>query len=440
MKSILKRVKAIIIVICLFQGLAEAQATFKVLKVGDKFPDYTFVNLINYPSRTVNFAEFKGKLLILDFWSTGCRSCIEAFPKLLDLQSKFGSRIQILLVNSSQDESAVRQVFESRRKRANVNVTLPTVCKDSTLGNVLFKNRTLPTVAWIDRTGVLRSITYGDALNETNIASFLNDVTPYMPQKEFSEKASYNFADPLFINNNGGNGEELVWYSILSKQIPGLPSTYYLTADDQNGYRIGMSNLSILELYRVAYSNRTSIDGAFARLQYNRIVFDVEDSSKYFAKTNGMNDPKLYYTYQLISPPATKERLQEVMQLDLQKFFGLKASWERKTIKCLVLSASDTSKLIYKNGKRALMLHDNIVKLNNVQIGSVVKFIEDFTAYQTLPYPIIDETNFKGNVGGIDLNVNFLDHKAFDKALQKYDMSLKLEDREVDLLIVRKQQ
>src|SRR5215217_3332534 len=35
--------------------------------------------------------DLKGKVVILDFWATYCRPCIEEIPHLMELQAKYGS-------------------------------------------------------------------------------------------------------------------------------------------------------------------------------------------------------------------------------------------------------------------------------------------------------------------------------------------------------------
>lgn len=46
------------------------------LTVGDVMPDITFNNLVNYKSSSAKLSDFKGKLVILDFWATTCLSLI----------------------------------------------------------------------------------------------------------------------------------------------------------------------------------------------------------------------------------------------------------------------------------------------------------------------------------------------------------------------------
>ena len=77
----------------------KADTFYQSLKVGDKVPDITFTNLINFHDKTARLSDFKGKLLILDFWNSKCSPCIASWPKLLELQKEYHEEIQIVLVN-----------------------------------------------------------------------------------------------------------------------------------------------------------------------------------------------------------------------------------------------------------------------------------------------------------------------------------------------------
>src|SRR5689334_307281 len=45
-------------------------AFYDPVKVGDKMPDYTLVNLINYSKKTAKISDFNNKLVIFDLWGT----------------------------------------------------------------------------------------------------------------------------------------------------------------------------------------------------------------------------------------------------------------------------------------------------------------------------------------------------------------------------------
>ena len=58
------------------------------LKVGDYLPDMQ-LQMENYHSPTAKLSDFKGKLLILDFWGTWCTPCVAALPELERLQNEW---------------------------------------------------------------------------------------------------------------------------------------------------------------------------------------------------------------------------------------------------------------------------------------------------------------------------------------------------------------
>src|ERR1700752_909783 len=85
--------------------------TYKEVQVGEMCPDLELNNFINYSKSSARISDFKGKLLILDFWATWCGPCIGAFPKLDSLQKKFSGKLQILAI-TKEPENVVRFFYD----------------------------------------------------------------------------------------------------------------------------------------------------------------------------------------------------------------------------------------------------------------------------------------------------------------------------------------
>lgn len=415
----------------LFLGESIAQAnSFKPLKLGEHVPEYTFQNLINYPSKTASLADFRGKLLIVDFWNSGCASCIDAWPKMEELQKKFAGKIQILLLNETEGEDVVRSIFERRKKLTKVTITLPSVCKDTQFGE-MFPHKTFPHVVWISPDGTLQYVTAGNEVNSENITAILEKKQLSMEQKE-GVKYDVDFNKPLFVAGNGGNGDHILFQSVLSGYYPGIYGTTAI------GPRRGiLSNCTVPTMLRYLFKGETTRFGALNFFPKSRTELRVADSSIYVDRINSVVQYQNYYTYQLLSKEELPyEKMRSLMLADIRRYFGINYKFEKKTKKCLVLKSVDSTLFRYKGGDLALVTDSDHVVLNDVTIEEFIQHLMAMTKYHSSPYPFVDETGFTGMLGGIKFECNVADYKELRQHLAKYGLKLDLEDREVNVLVI----
>jgi thiol-disulfide isomerase/thioredoxin len=75
--------------------------------------------------KKVNLADFKGKLVILNFWATWCAPCKEEMPSLDDLQSNFKlSNLKIFPINIGQEDRSKSIIFFKELNIKNLNIYL----------------------------------------------------------------------------------------------------------------------------------------------------------------------------------------------------------------------------------------------------------------------------------------------------------------------------
>ena len=73
--------------------------------------------------KNVNLADFKGKLVILNFWATWCAPCKEEMPSLDDLQLNDKlSNLKIFPINIGQEDISKSEFFFKELDIKNLNI------------------------------------------------------------------------------------------------------------------------------------------------------------------------------------------------------------------------------------------------------------------------------------------------------------------------------
>jgi len=73
--------------------------------------------------KNVNLDDFKGKLLILNFWATWCAPCKEEMPSLDDLQSNTKlNNLKIFPINIGQEDPSKSKLFFKKLNIKNLNI------------------------------------------------------------------------------------------------------------------------------------------------------------------------------------------------------------------------------------------------------------------------------------------------------------------------------
>jgi len=56
--------------------------------------------------KTVSLSEYKGKVVLVDFWATWCGPCLAEIPELIKLQANLGDKDFVILGVSMDEETA----------------------------------------------------------------------------------------------------------------------------------------------------------------------------------------------------------------------------------------------------------------------------------------------------------------------------------------------
>lgn len=122
--------------------------------------------------REITSNDFKGKVLVIDFWATWCPPCREEIPGYVQLYKKYGPD-RLAIIGVSLDEAGPAVVKDFVRK---FGVTYPIVMGDDAVQTAFGNMEAIPTTFLIDPSGQIRDKKVGaepTAEYEKKIASLL---------------------------------------------------------------------------------------------------------------------------------------------------------------------------------------------------------------------------------------------------------------------------
>ena len=84
---------------------------------------YEDVIFMNIKQKNVNLDDFKGKLIILNFWATWCAPCKEEMPSLDELQSNTKlNNLKIFPINIGQEDTSKSELFFKELNIKNLDI------------------------------------------------------------------------------------------------------------------------------------------------------------------------------------------------------------------------------------------------------------------------------------------------------------------------------
>ena len=119
--------------------------------------------------RKLTLADYRGKVVVLNFWATWCPPCVEEMPSLVELQQRLKDKgVIVLAVSLDADEAAYHKFLKDH------GVNLITVRDPDLKSSTLYGTFKYPETYIIDRSGILRRKFIGAVnWNDPEVMSFL---------------------------------------------------------------------------------------------------------------------------------------------------------------------------------------------------------------------------------------------------------------------------
>ena len=122
------------------------------IKEGDPAPMFTGQTIDN---QLIDFARMKGKkVVMLDFWSIYCASCIEEMPRLNEIYNEFRDK-GLVVIGVNLDSFGTHRVMKFMQGMEN-KINFPVIIDKNRQISTVFNAMVLPTTLLIDASGKVR--------------------------------------------------------------------------------------------------------------------------------------------------------------------------------------------------------------------------------------------------------------------------------------------
>ncbi len=134
---------------CALPNLISAQSV-----QAKKTPD---ISLKDLKGKTVKIADFKGKVVLLNFWATWCAPCLAEIPELIKWQKEYENQgLQIIGITYPPTNRVKTRNFAHRNK-----INYPILFGSKETKAMFDSGETMPLTVVIDRDGNIKELIEG---------------------------------------------------------------------------------------------------------------------------------------------------------------------------------------------------------------------------------------------------------------------------------------
>lgn len=439
------------------------------VKIGDQVPDFDLRPGRNLPAGIRKLSDLRGKLVILDFWSLGCASCIEAFPHMVELQKEFKDQLQIILVNTRESQAQIDQTIAKWGKLNVLPPDLPILSGPREDLVNLFPWRVVPHHVWIDRAGVLR-------VTGTSNNTQASKITELLASRPVISLGSANNS-PVF-------DRQRPYYSLLGASPLKATDTSFLTTfnphyggayggwirqviDTLHGtLRNTYINIELAQLYNDVFTIAIGRDEndhylwspnaqLYGSSKFDELLFLVSDTLRYTSRFKDWQlttDEELIrsrWCYEQLCPVGMLLKEQATRMLanlnqQFGKLYGVRGTIEKRKVSCyVILRTTHYKRLPFRSAKKGTY-------------GPVTKDGRAYFRYSDFPFHltlrslisgaakhgfasfVLNETGYDGLVTmDLPLPTSIQTVEDIRRAIKPYGLDIQPAERVLDFLVLR---
>ena len=152
-----------------FITLSSAAVAVEIgVEAGKRAPDFTLLTL---DSKALTLSQFRGKLVMVNFWQASCSACKEEMPYLQAIYEEWPRDKLEMLAISVGDRAAFVQSFVDRE-----GLTFPALLDSDEAVSQVYRISRFPTTFFINADGIIKGIKEGRFTSQFEIEDMLNSL------------------------------------------------------------------------------------------------------------------------------------------------------------------------------------------------------------------------------------------------------------------------
>lgn len=229
-------------------------------------------SLTDITGKPLSLADFKGKVVVMDFWATWCGPCRIEIPGFIELQKRYASQ-GFTMIGISMDDSADPVVDFYKELGMNYPVALG----NDRLGELYGGVGGLPTTFVIGRDGRI----YSKHVGATDPAVFEAEIKQLLAVSPADEANGFHQVGQFYEDDKVQLGDP----ATIDSEVPGIDLTK-LTADQKEAYKKKLEsmkcpcgcNFTVLKCRQV--DRRCSVSRKLAQDQLDAFLKDQKGGNQ----------------------------------------------------------------------------------------------------------------------------------------------------------------
>ncbi len=138
------------------QDVPAAQSTEKSGKQVQEYPAAPDFTLNDLDGKAVSLSEYRGKVVVIDFWATWCPPCRKGIPDFVEMQEEYG-RDKFIVLGINLDQGTPDKVLPMVKDFAqNYKINYPVLMHDQSIVFAYGGIQSIPTTFIVDQNGKVR--------------------------------------------------------------------------------------------------------------------------------------------------------------------------------------------------------------------------------------------------------------------------------------------